>query len=423
MRQGGFTTGLAVVEAVHDFLYAPYPSVVCLSKNISDAVGFIDKFYLAYESVKDRDPNWKPLVVTNTKNAKSEGGGIITAFTSSKGAGRSVSGTQVNFDEMAHTQYASEIYTSSYPTISRTGGRICVLSTPNGKSGKFFEICENYKDMGYSYHQYEWWFVPFYNPYYKEFLTAYLAKDKKQVQYWINKARTGQWYIQTMNALGELAFMQEYECNFDASEGSVFNTMQLAGVFVKNYLVQDFEDYGEVWRIPPKDGHHHVTFIDYGRKRDPVVMITFDWSDYPARVVEYKRIRPSAFNFDDVKNSAFRTIELYNSDCYHDGTGAGDVLTAYLEGYSQPRVMGDGQLSRVKTNMIERLKLAIDTKAIIMPKIPQIYNEFKAYVYNDKKIVQDCVMAVGGAVAEFYEPNQDVPTFDSGFSYVQGSDG
>lgn len=420
MRQGGFTTAFAAVEACHSMLYKQKPEIIVLSKSQDEAVNFLDKFYLAYESVKDKEPNYSPLLVTNTKNAENERGGRIRVLTSSKGSGRSFSGTDIYFDEMAHTQYAKEIYEASYPTISRTGGRITAFSSPLGKTGKFYDICQNYQDMGYSYHQFEWWFVPFYNPYYKEFLEAYLSKDLKQQQYWIEKARTGDWYKQTYNAIGELAFLREYECSFDASEGSVFNTKQLANVFVKNYLTQSFEEYGEVWRCDADLNHDFVTYTDYGRKRDPLVSVTFDITEYPAKLVEYKRIRPSTFDFSEVKTSLLESIKRYNSDAFHDGTGNGDVLTAFLEGYSSPVIMGDNSVSRQKTNMVEKLKLACDTKAIVIPKISQIEKEFKAYAYNDKKIVQDCVMAIGGAVDKFFEPAEDVPTIDSQFSYTQG---
>ncbi len=420
MRQGGFTTAFAAVEASHKMLYKPSAEIIVLSKSQDEAVNFLDKFYLAYQSVKDSEPNYSPLVKTNTKEAQNERGGKIRVLTSSKGSGRSFSATDMYFDEMAHTQYAKQIYEASYPTISRTGGTITAFSSPDAKSGKFYEMCQDYSDMGYSFHQFEWWFVPFYNPYYKEFLTAFLAGNIKESKYWIEKARTGTWYKQTINAIGELAFMREYECSFDAGEGSVFNIRQLANVFVKNYLEQSFDEYGEVWRCESDLNHDYVTFTDYGRKRDPLVSITFDISEYPAKVVEYKRIRPSIFDFAEVKTSLLESIRRYGSDAYHDGTGNGDVLTAFLEGYSQPVVMGDSGVSRQKTNMIEKLKLACDTKAIVIPKIAQIEKEFNAYVYNDKKIVQDCVMAIGGAVDKFFEPAEEVPTVDTQFSYMQG---
>jgi len=421
MRQGGFTTAHAVVEAVHKFIYGNSPSIICLSKSEDEAINFIDKFYLAYDSIEDKDPNWQKLEKRNTKSAIGKDGRSVKVLTSSKGSGRSFSGTDIYFDEMAHTQYASDIYKSSFPTINRTGGNVTLFSSPNGKSGKFFDIFDNYQENGYSAHQFEWWFVPFYNEYYKEFIKAYLAKDKKQIKYWIDKARTGTWYKQTMAALGELDFLQEYECDFDAAEGSVFNTRQLANIFVANYLKQDFDEYGEVWRMPDIDTKHDfVTYTDYGRKRDPLVAMTFDITEYPAKLVEYKRIRPSIFDFEEVKATLLRTIQGYGSDAYHDGTGNGDVLTAFLEGWSSPVVMGNTVGNRQKTNMVEKLKLACDTKAIMLPKITQIHKEFKSYKYADKDIVQDCVMAIGGAVDKFFEPSGDMPTVDSQFSYLQG---
>jgi len=82
--------------------------------------------------------------------------------------------------------------------------------------------------------------------------------------------------------------------------------------------------------------------------------------------------------------------------------------------------MGDSGISKQKTNMIEKLKIACDTKAIMIPKIAQIEREFRAYAYSDKKLVQDCVMAIGGAVDRFFEPANDIATVDSSVNYAQG---
>jgi hypothetical protein len=110
MRQGGFTTAFSACEAVHAMLYTQAPEIIVLSKSQDEAINFLDKFYLAYESVKDKEPNYSPLTVTNTKNAQNERGGKIRVLTSSKQSGRSFSGTDIYFDEMAHTQYAKQIY-------------------------------------------------------------------------------------------------------------------------------------------------------------------------------------------------------------------------------------------------------------------------------------------------------------------------
>lgn len=420
MRQGGFSTTFSVVEIVHSMLYKQNPEIIVLSKSEDEAKGFLEKFYLAYDSIEEKEPNFSKLITRNAKNAENMRGGKIRVLTSSKGSGRSFSCTDLYFDEMAHTQYAKEIYESSYPTISRTGGRITVFSSPLDKQGKFFDLCEGSPDNGFNFYQFEWWHVPFYNPYYKEWLKAYLAQDRKQERIWIEKAKDGDWYKQTLSAIGDLGFLREFECSFDAGEDAVFNTRQINNVFRKNWLEREWEEYGEVWRDPACDfTHDFVTYTDYGRKRDPLVSVTFDISVYPAKLVEYKRITPSIFSFGEMKESLIRTIEMFESDAYHDGAGNGDVLTAYLDGWSSPVVMGDSGISKKKTNMVEKLKIACDTKAIMIPRIRQIEKEFKGYKYNDRGIVQDCVMAIGGAVDQFYEPESEVPTVDDVFSYVQ----
>lgn len=434
MRQGGFSTAFACVESVHSMLYKPNPDIIVLSKSEEEAVGFLEKFYLAYDSIKGKEPNWSPLTKRNTKKGANVRGGKIKVLTSSKGSGRSFSATDLYFDEMAHTQYAKEIYEASYPTISRTGGRITIFSSPLDKQGKFYELCDGVPDNGYSFHQFEWWFVPFYNPYYKEFLQAYLAGNLKEQQHWINKAKEGEWYKQTLNAIGDLAFAREYECSFDAGGDTVFNTRQIANVFRKNWLERSWDEYGEVWRDPAyelvagkyvrKDNGakvEAVTFTDYGRKRDPLVAVTMDIGEYPAKVVEYKRIRPIEFDFTSVKTSLLETIQRWGSDAEHDGTGNGDVLTAFLEGWSEARIIGNSGVSQIKTNMVEKLKIACDTKAIMIPRIKQIEKEFKAYKYNDKHMVQDCVMAIMGAVNMFFEPAEDMGRVDKNFSFIGDS--
>ena len=62
MRQGGFTTDFSAVEAVHDMLYQDAPEIIVLSKSQDEAINFLDKFYLSYESVKDKEPNYSPLI-------------------------------------------------------------------------------------------------------------------------------------------------------------------------------------------------------------------------------------------------------------------------------------------------------------------------------------------------------------------------
>ena len=422
MRQGGFSTVESAAEVPWKAIYRNSPSIITLSKNGDDAIGFHDKFKLAYHSVSDKDPNYKTVKsLTKTSTGENLSFKVLNA---GKGSGRSFSATDVYFDEMPHAQYSDEIYTSSYPTITRTGGRFTLFSSPLGKGNKFYEICTNHNQNGYSYHQYEWWFVPAYNPVYKEFITAYLAGDQKEVDKLIKIARQGDWYKNTVAALGELAFAQEFECNFDAASDAVFSQRQLDNVFRKNYLKMDAEDYGTVYRMELDqdliESMDFVTAADYGRKRDPTIIGTFGYFEEEGRwrLVEVKRITPLEFEFREVVASFRRTIAHYQSDAYHDGTGNGDVFTVELEGESSPISFASGNTSKLKNNAIDNLKRCMDNKAMILPDIPFIKKEFEQYMYNDKKLVQDTVMMVLMAILKAYDPQEAFVGFDQSYSFT-----
>lgn len=421
MRQGGFTTILSAAEAVFKMLHRPNPAIACLSKNEDDAKGFIDKFTLAYESVKDKEPDWQPLYA-KTKFARNKNG-IIRALNASKGSGRSISATDVYFDEMPHATFSDEIYTASYPTISRTKGRFTLFSTPLVRGDLFHQICSSPKDFGYSYHQYEWWFVPDYNPYYKQFIKAFLAKDTKASNTWIAKARRGEWYQRTYAAMGEMKFMREYECSFDAGSDQAFSLRQLNNVFYRNYLTEMADEYGDTWRdvkitSEQIDQGEAVSFMDFGRKRDPTIIVTLLMVDNRWRLVEYRRITPMSFVWEFVIGAFRESVARYGSDAYHDGTGSGDAVTIEVSDISTAIVINDNGLSKVKSNAIANTQRAMDNKAVVLPKLPQLQKEFEQYRYNDKKIVQDSVIAVIFALYKAYDPGDSFIGVDTNFSFV-----
>lgn len=420
MRQGGFTTICAVAEAPFDMIYTPQSQIVVLSKSEKEAKNFIDKFYLAYDSVKDKEPNWVGYKIRNSMNVELKNGSRMEVLTSSKGSGRSFTATKLYFDEMAHTQYANEIYKASYPTITRSGGDITLFSTPNGRGDKFHEICVDAKDKGYSYHQYEWWFVPEYNPVYKEFMEAYYAFDRDKQAKLIREARKGKWYRETYASLGELDFAQEYECNFDASSLQVFNSRQLNQMFVPNYMEEQLDEYGEVWRDTKNKSDEYYTFIDYGRKRDATVVVTFGYIDDVWRMVEYKRITPMIFEYEYVINSIRDTHKRYVPEMWHDSTGAGDALSMSIDDISHPMVITNTGNSKLKTNVIENVKRCVDNKSMVMPRIRQLQKEFTEYRYDDKKLVQDCVMAVACCLYKAYDPSEAYVGVDTKFNFVGG---
>lgn len=422
-RQAGITTANAGGEAVHKIIYGQHPEIMVLSKSEKETIGFMEKFYLAYHSTKDKDKNAPKLIKENAKYAKFDNGAVVRALTSGKTSGRSYSGTDVYFDEMAFAVYAQEIYTGTMPALARTGGRMTVFCTPNGKGNLFHTLCKNHKDMGFSYHEYPWYFVPEYNEYYAEFMECYLRGDRRQLSTIIAKAKKTVWYQQTLASMGEFGFAQEYECNFDASSDMVFSGVQLDKGFFKNWLTEKTDEYGEVWRDETDEGKNcadFFTFIDYGRKRDPTVIVTLGWSEFAKkwRLVEYKRITPMIFAWSPVLASIRATYAMYDPEMYHDGTGSGDVLTVEIGDISTPVIITNIHTSRLKDNAMLNMQRAFDNEAVELPRIPQLFKEFENYRWNDKKIVQDSVISVVMAIYKCYDASEAYVGLDRNFQFV-----
>lgn len=421
-RQSGYTTCAGAAEIPMEMIYAKNATIIVLSKSEKEAINIMEKFKLAYMSVKDKEPNWSKPIKWNTGLVTLENGNKLQVLTSSKSGSRSFTGTHIYMDEAAFIMYMKQIFEGSFPAINRSGGRFTVFSTPESGT-KFEEMCENHEDIGFSFHQYEWWFVPEYNPYYVEFLKDYLEKGLTEARVWIDKARTGNWYRKTLAALGELSFMKEYECNFSAGSGRVFTGRQLRNVFVKNYLTFDEEGYGDIFKLADMfiGYSDHIVFIDYGRKRDPTVIMVFatEHTSGKWKVVYYQRIRPSIFEWSKVIAEIMRVYYLFNApDMYHDGTGSGDALTMELAGYSNAIMISDAVNSRIKTNAIVNMTRAFDNEAIILPKIEQLYNEMKKYKWKDTGLVQDCVMVVMMMLMKCYIPEDAFVGVDTNFSFV-----
>lgn len=422
-RQSGYTTTAGAGEIPHEMIYGTKSSIVVISKSEVEALNIMDKFYLAYDSVKDKDPNWSDYVKKNTGYCKLKNGNKLRVLTSGKGSGRSFTCTHLYIDEAAFVTYFKQIFEGSFPTINRSGGRMTIFSTPEAAT-KFEEMCDNHKDNGFSFHQYEWWFVPEYNPYYKEFLACHLAGDLAGEKKWIGEARRGNWYRKTFAALGESSFMKEYECSFESNSNRAFSNRQLSNVFISNDLELDEEAYGDLYLHPDfksSDFDDHCIVIDYGRKKDPTVIGVFAWSKKldKWKMIQYQRIRPAIFEWDLAIGAIRDTYERFNEpDTYHDGTGSGDALTMELSDISTAIAISDTVNSRVKTNAIVNMTRACDNKAIELPKIEQLYKEFKGYKWKDTNIVQDSVMVVMMFLMKRYTPDDSFVGVDKSFNFV-----
>lgn len=400
-RQCGIST-TAAVEAAWEFDNVPGAQIVIISKDKDAAVNFHKYIYNILYSVRKNNPNAPRLVKENERETTNDRGARIMSLAASKETGRSFSATHLFFDEMAAAAYAEDIWQAASPTLSQTRGKATIISTPKGRANLFYKIFEQTDHMGFTTFSYAWWDVPSYNPYYTEYSLAETSNERKK---WIEKAKTGDWYRENRPKYSELQWRQEFEGAFDANAGTVFTTRQIEKVFVRNYLEQQEDPAGiftEWWSTPKLPDHSYASGIDLGRKNDPTVILTYDVTTYPkepAKLVDFKYIEAGRCDWQMIDNAVKRHIDEWDAQAEHDGTGVGDSISESLTGYSEPFMF----TKMAKQNTIELMQHAFDWSRVRIPKIPRLYQEHQRYIWDDKDIVQDTVMANGLAIRQFHD--------------------
>lgn len=417
-RQNGMSTAVAG-DVAWELGYVEGAQIVIISKGEKEAKQLHRYISDMVKTAAEVDPEYPAIICDNKMLTELEGGRSVRSLTSSKETGRSFSASHLILDEAAFQAYAEDIYQASSPSIAQTGGRITVISTPKGKGNLFAKMCNNPEEYDFTYFEFPWWLNPVYNPYLKQYMAATTQDERNK---WIDKAKQNDWYKKTRKKHSDLAFKQEFECNFDALADAVFNMRQLDKVFVRNYLKEGVDNEAPDMSFYTSDkieGHYYSSGVDFGRKRDATVIITYDISENPARMVEYKRIEPGC-SWEEILLTTRKTYDKFESDMLCDATGVGDVIYESISDIADPYIISDNQFSKNKYNLIENVRRAMDNKAIKMPKIPQLYKEHEQYLWNDKLIVQDSVIANALAVKQFYDPDSSFVGADPSFNYLEG---
>lgn len=88
--------------------------------------------------------------VYKAQEVRFPGGSRVTAISASPDAARGFGGNML-FDEFAFHQDSRRIWGSAFPVAARGNHKIRVISTPNGKGNKFYELMTT-KDNGFSKH-------------------------------------------------------------------------------------------------------------------------------------------------------------------------------------------------------------------------------------------------------------------------------
>ncbi len=417
-RQCGIsTTGAA--EAAWEFDNVPGAQIVIISKDKDAAVNFHKYVRNILLSVRKNNPTAPRIIKDNERETTNELGNRIVSLAASKESGRSFSATHLYFDELAFVQYAEEIWQAASATLAQTGGRVTAISTPKGRANLFYRIFEQDDHMGFTLFNYAWWDVPTYNPFYEQYSAA---KSQVERQKWIEKAKTGAWYCSERPKYTDLAWRQEFEGAFDANVGSVFSTRSLERVFHRNWLLEKNDPAGlitEWWTSEKKPGRLYATGEDLGRKNDPTILLTYDITDYdphlrdengrftsPAVLCDYKYIEAGSLEWSEIEQVSKTHFKHWEGDAQHDGTGSGDAFSEAVEGYSEPFMF----TKQSKQDIVGSIQHAFDYGAVKLPKISRLFREHQRYIWEDKDIVQDTVMANGMAIDLFHDGGSGIFT-------------
>jgi hypothetical protein len=290
-RQVGKTT-MVVGYILWYILFNEDKFVAILANKAPTAREILNRIKIAYEAL----PLWLQQGVRtwNKGDIELENNCRVMATSTASSAIRGYSISLLYLDEFAFvpSNIADEFFTSVYPTISSgTQSKILISSTPNGMNHYYRMWTEAYEGQnGFKHIEANWRQVP--------------GRD----QAWADDQR---------RILGEEKFLQEMECEFMGSAGTLLSAAALKSLaFVKPLHTSEngIKIYNQ-----PQEGHNYIIIADTSRGKglDYSACVVIDCA-IPYRVVAtYKdnNISPLVYpsilkKMGDYYNQAYALVEI-----------------------------------------------------------------------------------------------------------------
>jgi hypothetical protein len=238
-RQLGLST-LTAAYATWLAIFQKDKNILVIATKLSVAQNFIKKVKTMIRNL----PPWLvlPQIVTNNKQLlEFSHGSSIKAIPTSEDAGRSEALSLLIVDEAAFVRNFDELWMGLYPTIS-TGGRVVILSTPNGVGGQYHELYTN-AEAGLN-----------------EFKAIRLPWD-------VHPERDQEWFDKETRNFSKRKVAQEYLCDF-ASSGETFLTdedLKYLQTQIQSPIDRGGRDMNVwIWKYPLSD-HRYILSADVAR--------------------------------------------------------------------------------------------------------------------------------------------------------------
>ena len=270
-RQLGLST-LVAAYAVWMAIFQKEKNILIIATKLTVAQNFITKVKTMIRSL----PKWMILadiVENNKQKIRFSHGSQIQAIPTSEDAGRSEALSLLIVDEAAFVRNFDTIWTGIYPTIS-TGGRVIILSTPNGVGGQYHKL---YVDAEAGLNEF----------------------NAINLPWTVHPERDNEWFEKTTKNMNKRQIAQEYLCDF-AISGETFldnNTLEWMRLQVKPPVErQGFDRNVWIWKYPLSANNYILSAdVSRGDSKDYSTFHIID-SDTSEIVAEYKgKIRPDNF--------------------------------------------------------------------------------------------------------------------------------
>ena len=321
----------------------PNEWLVVISKDGKSSQDFLEKIKTNLENI----PEWFGLKITknNVKGVSFSNKTKIDTFARSKSAGRGTSPTMVILDEAAFyltNSIIEGIVSSVMPSLSRTGGQLFVVSTPNGSAEGsegywYYNQVRQLQEAGgidglARLYDVAWWEVldyPGITPYkgYNEKVKGYIARDyfnhpevKKEAYAFFDPIakdhwKENEWLSYQMSTAGKVKYMQEILQNFVVTGNTVFSDEILDRVSARTKVPISKDILNKkplkglwIWKEPLPD-HKYIMSGDIakGSGDDSSCIQIIDISNYE-QVAEFNGKCTTL----DMAHYAYRIGEYYN---------------------------------------------------------------------------------------------------------------
>lgn len=311
------------------FAIFKFEKTVLIASNKNDnAMEMINRVRFMYE----RLPHWlKPGLTDDGWNKHSVGfdnGSRIISQATSENTGRGLSISLMFLDEFAFVRdsIADEFWTSVSPTLA-TGGSCIICSTPNGDTNRFAQLWRGAND-------------PHSDPVKREAGVGMNDFAPIEIKWNEPPGRDDKFKQEETAKIGEIRWLQEYECKFISDDPLLVDTVVLANLTSATSKSKPCAIAHEIqFYSMPKEGVTYLIGMDpsTGSGSDYTVIQAYEFPSME-QVAEFRSNTTSSVTSYTILKRMIRIFEKAHANVYYsvEVNGVGEAIIALMEADEDP---------------------------------------------------------------------------------------